>query len=58
MNCEEVRDELELGFGTGVISDLAAEHLKQCEACRAYQTELEQLVPSCRQPSGWIKKLS
>ena len=46
MNCEEVRDELELSFGVGAISADAAEHLKQCETCRAYQTELEQLVPN------------
>ncbi len=46
MNCERVREELELGFGTGSISAEAAEHLKECETCLAYQHELDQLAPS------------
>jgi hypothetical protein len=46
MTCDRIRQELELGFGAGGVSDETAAHLKECPACRAYQAELEQLVPS------------
>jgi hypothetical protein len=46
MNCDKVREELELSFGSFAVSDETAEHLKDCPACRAYSDELEQLMPS------------
>jgi predicted anti-sigma-YlaC factor YlaD len=44
MNCEQVREELELSFGGTSLSDEAAEHIARCESCRAYREELAALV--------------
>jgi len=44
MNCDQVRAELELSFGTGELSEQISKHLNECESCRAYQAELIKLA--------------
>jgi hypothetical protein len=44
MNCDQVREELELSFGTGKLSEEISRHLAECESCRAYQAELIDLA--------------
>lgn len=44
MNCNQIREELELSFGAEKLSDEIAAHLSQCEVCRAYQEQLVQLA--------------
>ena len=43
MNCDQVREELELSFGAGELSDEISRHLTECENCRAYHAELIKL---------------
>ncbi|MEW5794908.1 MAG: hypothetical protein AB1772_00980 [Candidatus Zixiibacteriota bacterium] len=45
MNCDKVREELELDFGTNQSSAEVADHLRTCESCRAYRDELINLAP-------------
>ena len=44
MNCNQIREELELSFGSEKLSDEITRHLNECEACRAYHDQLIQLV--------------
>ena len=44
MNCAQVREELELSFGSEQLSDEVTRHFSECEACRAYYAELIQLA--------------
>ena len=44
MNCDQAREELDLSFGSKELSVEIAEHLRQCEVCRAYREQLTQLV--------------
>ena len=44
MNCDQVREELELSFGTGKLSNEVSKHLNECENCRAYHAELIDLA--------------
>ncbi len=43
MNCNQVREQLELFFGSGELPEDIRQHLVSCEACRSHQEELRQL---------------
>lgn len=44
MNCNQIREELELSFGLEKLSDEITRHLDECEACRAYHEQLMRLA--------------
>lgn len=44
MNCDQIREELELSFGSEPLSDEITRHLDECEACRAYHEQLRRLA--------------
>jgi hypothetical protein len=44
MNCDQVREELELSFGSEKLSDEITRHLSECADCRAYHEQLTHLA--------------
>jgi len=44
MDCDQIHEELDLGFGSEMPSDEITRHLNECDACRAYHEQLTQLI--------------
>ncbi len=57
MNCQQIREELDLSFGVEALSDELKAHLATCEDCRAYAAELDSLTESLGDDSAFATNI-